>query len=231
MHPTSTSVSDHVPRPADLLAAARGFSAFFWGLLIAAIMLLGALSIEVPFLDRAPVHVVGLVILLNAARLLRKAFPGDGAWQGLVRAYGCIVLVQFYLLPFLGWWRAGTADWYTRLNILILLADSLALLVVAQRLVHLMARRLPASELVQEARLAMWSLPVLALAALGMIVRGNQIASHTNPLSALQQLVVYAHPWFLFPALLPALPFLFILWSIKERCLEGLAQPPGGAPD
>lgn len=218
--------------PASLLAAARGFSALFWGLLLILLVLAGALTVRLPLLARVPGHTLGLLILLVGAFHLRHAFAGDRGGRRLLRILILTVLLQVYLVPFLGWWRAGTAAWYATLNLGLLVLGGLALLAVMTRLAQHLAERLQDEVMRVEARLCLWAVPVLGAVGLGLLMlRTGRLALQADPVFALKHVLLWPDPLALFPCVLPFVPALAMAWEIKERALRGLLPAPATPPE
>lgn len=215
-----------------MLAAARGFSALFWGLLLILLVLAGAVTIRLPLLARVPGHTLGLLFLLMGAYHLRKAFADDRGGLRLLRIFISSVLLQVYLVPFLGWWRAGTAAWYATLNLALLVVGGLALLAVLTRLAQQLAERLADETLRIEARLCLWAVPVLGALGLGLLMlRSGRLALQTDPVFALKHMLLWPDPLALYPCVLPFVPALAMAWEIKERALRGLAPGTGTPPE
>lgn len=219
-------------RPSDLLAAVRGLSAGFWGLALIVLVLAGVLTIRLPFLARLPGHSVGLLILLAGAFHLHRAWPAHTPCRRWARILGLAVVLQLYLVPFLGWWRAGTAAWYALFNLVLLIGSGLALLTAVPRWVEAMAGHLGDTELRVEARLSGWVIPALGGLSFALYaVRGGRLAWYTDPAFALHHLLVETEPFLLMPALLPFIPALAIAWTAKTRLLHTLDRTTGLRPD
>ncbi len=215
------------PTPAQLLAAARGFSAIYWGLLLVVLVMLGTLTVQLPLFARLPGHSLGLLLLVAGLLHLYQVRPGHPAWRRTVHLLAGCVLLQGYLIPFLGWWRAGTAAWYAVLNLGLLAAGGVLLLMVVPRLAQRTADWLPDEGLRMEARLCLWAVPVLSVVALGLILLwAGRIIRLSDPLYALKHILFWADAFALFPAVLPFIPALAMAWETKERCLRGLAPDP-----
>ena len=217
--------------PSDLLAAVRGLSAWFWGLALIVLVLAGVLTVRLPFLARLPGHSVGLLILLVGVYHVHQAWPTHAPCRRWVRLLGLAVTLQLYLVPFLGWWRSGTAAWYALAHLILLLASGLIMLAGLARWVEAMAGHLGETELRIEARLSGWVIPALGgLSSALYAVRGGRLAWYTDPAFALHHLLVETDPFLLFPALLPFIPALAIAWTAKTRLLHTLARISGSRP-
>ncbi len=210
-------------KASDLLAAARGFSTGFWGLLLILLVMLGALSIRLPLLLQMPGHTVGLVIVLLGALHFRHTLPDERSWRRLSRLFLSMVILQLYLVPFLGWWRVSITGWYATLNLILFLVGGLLVLVLVARLALQMAVSLNDPTLCIEARLSLWSIPFLAGISLALIaLRAGRFGLFGDPVFALQHLLVWPRPATLYPAALPFVPALAMAWEIKQRCLREL---------
>lgn len=218
--------------PANLLATARGLSAVFWGLTLIMLVLAGVLAFQVPFLARLPGHSIGLVLLLVGTGHLRKAWTGHADCRRWAGWFGLAVILHLYLVPFLGWWRAGTAAWYALLNLVLLTGSGLVLLTAIPRWVESMALLLGQPELRIEARLCGWVVPVMSALTVGLyILRAGRLAWYTDPAFALHHLLVESGPLVLLPAVLPFIPALAIAWSGKEHALRALVRNPMNHPE
>jgi hypothetical protein len=224
----STTAPPPAWTPGHYLAAARGFSALYWGLLLVVLVMVGTLTIHLPLAARLPGHAAGLLPLLAGCWHLRQVWTGPGAGRAWLRVLAGMVALQLYLVPFLGWWRAGTAAWYAALNIGLLLAGGIVLLAAIPRLVRQLAQQMGNSELENEARVGGWLVPVMGGVSLFLyILPVGRLAWDTDPAFALRHLLTATGPLMLFPAVLPFIPAMAIAWSGKESALLALRPGPG----
>ena len=218
--------------PGRYLAAARGFSALYWGLLLVVLVMVGTLTIHLPLVARLPGHSVGLLALLAGCWHLRTVWPDRGAARAWLRVLVGMVSLQFYLVPFLGWWRAGTAAWYAALNILLLIVGGIVLLAAIPHLVRRLAHQMGNTDLEKEARISGWLVPVMGGVSLFLYgLPAGRLAWETDPAFALRHLLTATGPLLLFPAILPFIPAMAIAWSGKESALQALLPGPGRTPE
>ena len=217
---------------ATALAAARGFSALYWGLIVLALHLTGAIKILLPGLNRLPGHLFGLLILLAGLHHLRQVWPTPQRGRGWLCILGLAVFLQIYLVPFLGWWRAGTAAWYAALNLAVFIASGLVLVAAIPRLAVAWATQVQDAVLHTEARMCAWLVPVLGGVAITLyVMRMGHLVWLTDPAFALHHLLMESSHLTLLPALLPCIPALAIAWSCKESALRACLNPPPAAPE
>lgn len=213
--------------PGHYLAAARGLSALYWGLLLIVLVMVGTLVIHLPIAARLPGHTAGLLLLLVGCWHLRPVWTGPGAGHAWLRVLAGMVVLQFYLVPFLGWWRAGTAAWYAALNILLLIVGGIVLLAAIPHLVRRLAHQIGNTELEKEARISGWLVPVMGGVSLFLYaLPAGRLAWETDPAFALRHLLTATGPLMLFPAVLPFIPAMAVAWSGKESALLALLPGP-----
>lgn len=218
--------------PGHYLAAARGFSALYWGLLLVVLVMVGTLTIHLPLAARLPGHAAGLLLLLAGCWHMRQVWTGPGAGRAWLRVLAGMVALQLYLVPFLGWWRAGTAAWYAALNIVLLLVGGIVLLAAIPRLVRQLAHQTGNSDLENEARVGGWLVPVMGGVSLFLyILPVGRLAWDTDPAFALRHLLTATGPLMLFPAVLPFIPAMAVAWSGKESALLALLTGPDRMPE
>lgn len=217
------------PDPARLLAAARGFSAAFWGLALTVLLLADLVRMRPLSMLQLPGHAAGVVLLLASAGWMWRTRGLSPRWDRLVAQYVAAVALQMYLLPFLGWWRTIDHSGYYLANLALAVSGTLWLLLVLHVLVIELARRLADPVLLVEGRIALWVSPLLAGVALGLYLLGAFWMAgldRWNILYLLRSLMVAQGPWRHLPAILPFLLALAVCWEAKERCFRGLAPPP-----
>lgn len=217
---------------ANALATARGFSCIYWGLFALTLHLTGAVKLLIPGLPRLPGHVFGLLILLAGIHHLRRAWPAAQAGRGWLTLFALAVLVQGYLVPFLGWWRAGTVAWYAALNLALFIASGLLLVAAIPRLMLIWAEQAQDAELRTESRLCAWLIPALGGVAIALYtLRMGRLVMLTDPAFALHHLLMESDAISLMPAALPCIPALAIAWSGKENALRASQTPSPGNPE
>lgn len=217
--------------PCHCLAAARGFSALYAGLLLIVLVMIGTLTLHLPMAARLPGHTAGLLLLLLGGWRLRSLWSEAGAGRAWVRILLGAILLQLYLVPFLGWWRAGTTAWYAALNVVLLIAGGMVLLAAIPRLALHLAAQLKRPELEKEARFSAWLVPIMGGISLFLYaLPAGRLAWDTDPAFALRHLLTNTGPLMLFPAVLPFVPAIAIAWTVKEAALQALLPPVTPAP-
>ncbi len=202
--------------------------------LLVVLVMAGTLTIHLlPGLARLPGHLFGLLALLAGCWHLRTVWPDRGADARLAARAGWDGFLQIYLVPFLGWWRAGTAAWYAALNLLLLHRewhraggrDSPSGAWLAHQMQEI-------RDLEKEARISGWLVPVMGGVSLFLYgLPAGRLAWESDPAFALRHLLTATGPLLLFPAILPFIPAMAIAWSGKESALQALLPGPGRTPE
>ena len=224
--PTSPAVPELAAsaRPA-LLLAARGFSATFWSLAATVLLMTGAVTVR-PFATlRIPAHLLSVAMLGWAAVAFWRSRSLSPRWRWLARQFAFAVVLQLYMVPFLGWWRTIPHPVYHLANAVLLALGILWLILLVHLLSMEMARMTGDQVLRAEAHISLGVTPVLlgvagALFLLGAAWTARHTGAHATAI--LGSSVFWQPPWSLLPASLPFLMALALAWESKDRCLRAL---------
>lgn len=228
MEATNTAFADHVipasARP-SLLLAARGFSAIFWSLAATVLLMTGTITVR-PFATlRAPAYLLSVGLLGWAAVAFWRSRDLSPRWRLLARQFALAVVLQLYMVPFLGWWRTIPHPAYHMTNAALLVLGILWLILLVHLLSLEMARLMCDPVLRAEAHISLGVTPVLlGLAGSLFLLGASWVSRHTGAHTAaiLGSSVFWQPPWSLLPAALPFLMALALSWETKDRCLRVL---------
>ncbi len=214
-----------------LLAAARGFAATFWGLLLIFLALIGAALIAPLEHLHLPAHLPGLLVLTVGALWFREAAALDPAWNRVTLLWLLAVCAQLYFLPFLTRWLPSTPAWYTRINLTLFALATAAVPILYLHLLARWAHVLGDHTLRIEVRLGAWGIPLLALAAAGLAVLRGWLFTQRSTLDpeAIWPLLLRDAPALaLVPTALPLILALALAWEAKEHTFTRLVGAPAG---
>lgn len=123
--------------PAQCLYLTRGLSRLFWGLLFAMTLFFADATLALSKRMSLPAYVLGALLALWGARILRMAGAFTPRWIFLVRAAIALLALTIYFAPFLKWWKSKPDSMWFITNafvffgVSILLIASLSLLCLA----------------------------------------------------------------------------------------------------
>lgn len=215
------------PAPADLLRAARGFSALFWGLIASFAGFAGFLKLPFGWLDRVPPHTPGVVLLLAGSLWLLRATGFPARWRDGVRILTISILTLACLLPILHWWDVIPHAGFLAFNTVLVAGALLTFAISAHRIGISTGHVLSDAVLVAEGRICAWLAAALLVVSIALSgVRAAWVLPHVGfgwdvILAAMAAIM---RPTILLSTLLPMIPTMAMLWESKERCLARLAR-------
>lgn len=224
---TPAGQSDELlPEPWQLVRAARGFSALFWGLPISTMLYFNAVEIRAISQLSFPAYVVGMGVVVMGLLHLHRARFESSTWSRYSRRSLFAGFLILYMAPVVFWYRVlpplGT---YYAVNIACLTASVVWLLLGINRLVEGLGVVTANPDLSIEARLCGWSvvvlmvIPVTGLLAISVFLSVKYQSTILSEIRTLQEtLPSWIHIFLLVPLSLT----MIVTWKAKEQCLDAL---------
>ena len=208
----------------------RGFSWVFWGLPLTLLLFFGALQVEALARLQLPSYLIGVVILFTGLIHIARAGPLTRTWLGWARSGIVLSFMMLYLAPFVYWWQRAPHVRFFGANMWFLLACTMLVLVVVNRLAAELGTVYQDSTFAIEARLCGWSVVVLMMLPFGIALgyayytfRKYGITMRTTLGVAHKEMPFWLHVFFLLPFTLT----MTTVWKARERAMKGLADSAG----
>lgn len=212
------------------LSLIRGFSWSFWGLPLTLLLFFGALQVEVLTRLQLPSYALGVVILFVGMLHLAKAGPLTRGWMGWACSGVMLSFVMLYLAPFVYWWQRAPHVRFFGANMWLLLACTMLILVVVNRLASELGKHQEDSTFAIEARLCAWSVVVLMMLPFGIALGYAYYTLHKYGVTmrttlglAHKEMPFWLHVFFLLPFTLT----MTTVWKARERAMKGLTEAVG----
>jgi hypothetical protein len=210
-----------------LLAIMRGFSWVLWGLPLTLLLFFNALQVQVLAQLRLPSYVVGVVILFVGLTRIARSGSVTPSWQRWARAGVLLSFIMAYLAPFVYWWQHAPHIRFFGINMWLLLACTMLVLVVVNRLASEVGKACYDTTFATEARLSAWSVVVLMMFPFGIAVGYAYYTLYKYGVSvqatlgiAHREMPFWLHVFFLLPFTLT----MTMAWKARERSVKGLAD-------
>lgn len=113
------------------LALVRGFSRVFWGLALAAALILSQTALEVFDSWRVPAYVFALLLECWGLLTLRSAGPVSPRWKWRLNLALALAFLGIYFFPFAGWWSDMPYVIYYTVNLGVLAAVAMGSLIIS----------------------------------------------------------------------------------------------------
>ena len=223
------------PRPGDpaaqLLDAARGFAGLFWGLLASLLLFPGELDIQLSPRLRIPVYPAAMIAIYCGLSRLNRAGPLRPRWLRHVQEARGMLLLLFYFVPFVLWWKQAPRQPFLLGNMAAFVVVAAGLLASSLRLCEaageLFGRRLFRAEV----RLCRWLVLLVAAPTASAFLTGAWLAASCPDALWFGGLTVRWVFWLCVLGLLPFTLTLAAIWKAKELLFAAAGTPPvvGGA--
>ncbi len=230
-HPEPTGGPANVSiTPGLLIRLARGFSAVFWGIPVSLMLYAGALDIRVYSTFRIPAYVLGIVVIYAGLVFLRRAGAITPRWLRTVRVLLVMLVFEFYLAPFVYWWKQMPYVPYYVINVFALLACTTLGLFFMNQLAGEVGRIAHDTTFLIETQICAWlSLALMLLPVL------HSLYYSVRAILELRSVIFFEStslppplpPWTYAIILLPFTLTMATAWKAKERSLDLLRRSAG----
>ncbi len=209
------------PNSLALLRIADGCALLLFGLLLFFSLWSGFL--QIPLLSRLSIPISALPALLwiaGAWRIFRVP-PLTPVWRSHSGFFFFAILLQLYLLPYLGWWHPIAPRTYRLLNLALLAFSTGSALILIHLLAREIAQYLKDRVLHVEVYLSAASATLISALMFSILIWSSRRFASDMPWYELLRILYYSEPQartsIIMLFLPPLLPLIALLWETRQR--------------